>query len=460
MITFKSLILGLIFCDVFLVASAADKTKKVPQAIQAQRPQQWWYERHEEKLLEVKNNDAELVLIGDSITHYWERSPSYSYFFGDRKTLNLGYGGDQTQNVLWRIQNGELEGLNPKVVSLLIGTNNSNNCTPAATLLGIKKILTELQIRLPKAKILLSSILPRGVQKLDQKNRQVNKSLPALADNKSVFFLDVYGKFLNADGSQNMQLYYHDGVHLSDKGYFVWANAMETFISQQLNDTPKDPNPVSAIIPTPQNGDRHKAKVKEATERDHDLIFIGDSITHFYDRSGNWGMPVWEKYYKHRKAFNLGFGGNTTGHVLWRLQNGQIDGQNPKVAVLMIGTNNTHVRKDKAEDTYKGIEKIIALLKKKLPKTKILVLSIFPRGEDNKDPLRQENEKVNQQLPNLADNQRVFHLNINDAFLDSEGRLSRKIMPDLLHPNTAGYETWAKAMEPTLSQLLGDSQVD
>ena len=163
MMTFKILMRCLIFFSFFLAASAADKTKKNPPAIQAQRPQQWWYERHQEKLLEVKNNDAELVLIGDSITHYWERSPSYSYFFGDRKTLNLGYGGDQTQNVLWRLRNGELEGLKPKVISLLIGTNNSNNCTPAATLLGIKKILTELRLRLPKTKILLSSILPRGV---------------------------------------------------------------------------------------------------------------------------------------------------------------------------------------------------------------------------------------------------------------------------------------------------------
>ena len=243
-------------------------------------------------------------------------------------------------------------------------------------------------------------------------------------------------------------------------GSLLLADAMEELISKELGDQAKGPNPVSAILPSPQNGDRHKAKVKEAAASNHDLIFIGDSITHFYDREGQWGMPVWEKYYKHRKSMNLGFGGNTTGHVLWRLQNGQIDGQTPKVAVLMIGTNNTHVRKDKAENTFKGIEAIVKSLKKKLPKTKILVLSIFPRGTDNSDPLRQENQRVNKMLPILADQKTVFHLDINQAFLDDDGKLSRTLMPDLLHPNTKGYEVWAKAMEPTLSQLLNDTPVN
>ncbi|WDE97599.1 GDSL-type esterase/lipase family protein [Lentisphaera profundi] len=435
------------------IAFALPKTiSPVPQV------HKWWTERHQQKLNE-RSTEVDLVLIGDSITHYWERSPSYGYFFGDRKTLNLGYGGDRTQNVLWRIQNGELNGLKPKVISLMIGTNNSNHFSPEDTLLGIQKIISGLRLRLPQTKILLSSILPRGVQELDQKNRTVNNSLASLADNESVFFLDVYNQFLGADDKLNMELYYRDGVHLSDQGYFVWANAMENFISKELGDKAKDQEPVSAIIPSMQNGDRHKQKVKEARESNHDLLFIGDSITHFYDREGNFGVPVWNKYYKHRNAMNLGFGGNTTAHVLWRLQNGQIDAQSPKVCVLMIGTNNTHVRKDKAENTFKGIEKIVELLKKKLPKSKILVLSIFPRGADPSDPLRQENEKVNAMLPLLEDNKTIFHLDINQAFLDKKGHLSREFMPDLLHPNTKGYEIWAQAMEPTLSQLLGENML-
>lgn len=444
----------LLICFANIAFAQPETINPVPQ------PHKWWTERHDFKLQEVAKGDVDLLLIGDSITHYWERSPSYNYFFGDRKILNIGYGGDKTQNVLWRIKKGELEGLKPKLISLMIGTNNSNNFTSKETFVGIQKIISELRLRLPQSKIMLHSLLPRGVQELDQKNRIVNKSLPELADNKNVFFINLYDKFLNADGSQNMKLYYHDGVHLSDQGYFVWANAMETFISKELADIAKDPKPVSAIIPVAQNGDRHKAKVKEAAESNHDLIFIGDSITHFYDRGEEWGTPIWDKYYKHRKAMNLGFGGNTTGKVIWRLQNGQIEGQTPKVCVLMIGTNNTHVSKDKAENTYKGIERIVEVLKQKLPSSKILVLSIFPRGKDHSDPLRQENQRVNKMLPSLADNKTVYHLDINQAFLDKDGKLSRELMPDLLHPNTKGYQVWSEAMEPTLSKLLNDTPVN
>jgi lysophospholipase L1-like esterase len=445
-------LIHLLFIANFAIA-AQQTTVPVPQ------PHQWWAERQQEKSLEIAKADVDVLLIGDSITHYWERSPSYGYFYGDRKVLNLGFGGDKTQNVLWRLEHSKFQRLKPKVISLMIGTNNSNHFEPQETLAGIQKIISELRFRIPQSKILLHSILPRGDQNLDKKNLSVNYSLPELADNKNVFFLNLYDKFLNSDGSQNTKLYYKDGVHLSDQGYFVWANAMESFISKELKDTLKDPNPPSAIIPIAQNGDRHKAKVKEAAESNHDLIFIGDSITHFYDRVGDFGISVWDKYYKHRNAMNLGFGGNTTGKVIWRLQNGQIEGQAPKVCVLMIGTNNTHVSKDKAENTYKGIERIVEVLKQKLPSSKILVLSIFPRGKDHSDPLRQENQRVNKMLPNLADNKTVFHLNINQAFLDKEGDLSRKLMPDLLHPNTKGYQVWAKAMEPKLRQLLGENML-
>lgn len=445
-------LIHLLFIANFAIATP-QTTVPVPQ------PHQWWAERQQEKRLEIAKADVDVLLIGDSITHYWERSPSYGYFFGNRKVLNLGFGGDKTQNVLWRLEHSKLQRLKPKIISLLIGTNNANNFSPKDTLAGIQKTLSELRLRFPQSKILLTSILPRGVQELDQKNRIVNQSLAEFADNESIFFLNIYQRFLNKDGQLNMALYYKDGVHLSDQGYISWGNAMEGYINKALGDKARDPNPVSAILPTPQNGDRHKAKVKEAATSNHELIFIGDSITHFYDREGQWGMPVWDKYYKHRNAMNLGFGGNTTGHVLWRLQNGQIDGQTPKVTVLMIGTNNTHVRKDKAENTFKGIEQIVETLKKKLPGTKILVLSIFPRGTDNSDPLRQENQRVNKLLPSLADQKTVFHLDINDAFLDEQGKLSRTLMPDLLHPNTKGYQVWAKAMEPTLSQLLNEPAV-
>ena len=155
-----------------------------------------------------------------------------------------------------------------------------------------------------------------------------------------------------------------------------------------------------------------------------------------------------------------GFGGDRTEWVNWRLQNGEVAGIDPKVVVLMIGTNNTHVGEDAPEETLAGIASNLRTIRHHLPNAKVLLLSIFPRGEGPDDPLRLLNEQVNARLPELAAaDSAVTLLNINESFLEEGGRLPRELMPDLLHPNTKGYEVWAAAMEPTLSALLGDTAV-
>ena len=168
---------------------------------------------------------------------------------------------------------------------------------------------------------------------------------------------------------------------------------------------------------------RHQEKLAEiarrrAAKERTDLVFIGDSITHGWE---NDGRQVWERLYKPHNALNLGYGGDRTENVLWRLQNGEIDGIEPKVAVLMIGTNNTGLRLEDPALTLAGIKRDIAELKKRLPRTKILLLAIFPREEKPDGTLRQMNEKINQVLPKLADGKKVFFLNINQAFLGADG---------------------------------------
>jgi beta-glucosidase len=154
------------------------------------------------------------------------------------------------------------------------------------------------------------------------------------------------------------------------------------------------------------------------------------------------------------ERFRLGFGGDRTENVLWRLQHGEVDGLAPKVAVLMFGTNNTGHRQEDPKTTAAGIKRNIEELQKRLPDTKILLLAIFPRGEKPDDKLRQINDKINTIIAGFADNQKVFFANLNQAFLQPDGTLSRDIMPDLLHPNEKGYEIWAKAMAPELAKLL------
>ena len=220
---------------------------------------------------------------------------------------------------------------------------------------------------------------------------------------------------------------------------------------------------IPALSPEPQTAawaqswwmPRHEQKLAEGRQRKGavDLLFIGDSITHGWESGGK---SVWDEFYGRRRSFNIGFSGDRTEHVLWRFQHGEIDGLTPKVAVLMIGTNNTGHRQDKAEDTSAGVAAILEELKQRTPTTKVLLLAVFPRGQTSAHPLRQLNARINVSLKTLADNERVFFLNINSVFLEKDGTLPRAVMPDLLHPNSAGYRLWARAMEPTLRELLGE----
>jgi beta-glucosidase len=181
------------------------------------------------------------------------------------------------------------------------------------------------------------------------------------------------------------------------------------------------------------------------------VVFIGDSITHGWE---NEGAKVWAREFQKFNGLNLGFSGDRTENVLWRLQNGEVDGIAPKLAVLMFGTNNTGHRQEDPALTAAGIRRNIEELQRRLPNTKILLLAIFPRDEKPSGNLRQINEKVNALLSTYADNRKVFFLNLNQAFLQPDGTLSKDIMPDLLHPNEKGYQIWAEAMRPTFNRLM------
>ena len=184
-----------------------------------------------------------------------------------------------------------------------------------------------------------------------------------------------------------------------------------------------------------------------------DLLMIGDSITQGWDDEG---LPVWNAYYGRRRAVNLGFNTDRTEHVLWRLHHGEAQGLAPKVAVVMIGTNNTGVSHDPPEATVAGIQAILTTLRARLPETKILLLGIFPRGASADDPLRLVNVAVNDRLRECADFQHIFYLDLSLLYLDKGGRLSQDLMPDLLHPNELGYRVWAQGVEAMLKQLLGE----
>ncbi|HVS64226.1 MAG TPA: platelet-activating factor acetylhydrolase IB subunit [Thermoanaerobaculia bacterium] len=199
---------------------------------------------------------------------------------------------------------------------------------------------------------------------------------------------------------------------------------------------------------------RHEQKLADLAARaEVELVMIGDSIVHGWEEAG---QDVWEQYYGDRKAFNLGFAGDRTEQVLWRLANGAVGGIQPKLIVLMIGTNNTGHRQDPPAQTAAGIRSILDDLQRRLPSARILLLAIFPREANASQELRRLNDEVNREIARYEDGERIFFLDLNDAFLDADGTLSEEIMPDLLHPNERGYRLWAEAMEPTIQRLLGE----
>jgi beta-glucosidase len=200
---------------------------------------------------------------------------------------------------------------------------------------------------------------------------------------------------------------------------------------------------------------RHEQKLDEknrlvAAGTPPQLVFIGDSITNYWETTGR---EVWQRHYAPYHALNLGFAGDRTENVLWRLQHGEIDGIAPKVAVLMIGTNNTGFRAEDPRTTAAGIRRIVDEIHRRMPGTRVLLLAIFPRGEKPDDDLRGINARVNRIVAGWKD---VRFLDIGAAFLNPDGTLSKDVMPDLLHPSEKGYEIWQRAMDPVLQQLLND----
>jgi lysophospholipase L1-like esterase len=180
-----------------------------------------------------------------------------------------------------------------------------------------------------------------------------------------------------------------------------------------------------------------------------DIAFIGDSITQGWE--GN-GKNVWTNYYGKRKCLNFGVGGDRTQHVLWRFENGQLDGIKPKAAVLMIGTNNSNKDDNTEGEILEGVQAIVAQIRQRLPEAKILVLGIFPRGQTFSTQ-RGKILQINQALAKLADGKMIHYLDFGSQLIEADGSISRSLMPDYLHLSPAGYEIWARAIEPKLKEM-------
>jgi lysophospholipase L1-like esterase len=206
-----------------------------------------------------------------------------------------------------------------------------------------------------------------------------------------------------------------------------------------------------ATEPRSRDDARHQSFLEVARAGNIDVLFVGDSITDWW-RQEQRGLAVWNEYFAPLRAANFGIAGDTTQGVLWRMQNGELDGFQARLIVLMLGTNN--INRNANADIAQGNRAIVDEFRRRQPGAKVLILGVFPRGAAPDNPFRAAIKEINAQLAAIADNSRVFYMDIGDAFLAPDGTLPVDVMPDGLHPNTKGYQIWADAIVGRVRELL------
>ncbi len=209
-----------------------------------------------------------------------------------------------------------------------------------------------------------------------------------------------------------------------------------------------------AVTPTKRKSyqSRYEKKLQEAKTLGHSakILFLGDSITHFWE---TYGKEVFERDFKKYNTIDAGVSGDRTENLIWIIEkSGILDPLDPQLVVMMIGTNNAGHKKAKGgtgvQATAAGIRRSLTAVRERFPKAKILLFAIFPRGKDANDRARRQNEKVNHIIQNFTDGENVIWVDINDKLMNPDGTIDDEMMPDKLHPRKKGYEIWSAAIMP------------
>jgi len=214
---------------------------------------------------------------------------------------------------------------------------------------------------------------------------------------------------------------------------------------------PEGGNPVETAAPRMDWVVRFGETLARTKGKHYDLVFDGDSITDFWQDPKR-GKPVWDARYAPLNAVDFGVAGDRVENVLWRLAQGQGAEADPKLVVLMVGTNNLAL--NTPDEIAGGIRTLVAAYLAQCPHARLLLLGIFPRGGNAGDPLRAKIAAINPQLAKLDDGLRVTYLDIGAKFLEPDGTLTKEVMPDALHPGTKGYRIWADAIEAEVEKTF------
>ena len=474
-----------------LLFAAMLSTTPCPQSTDAGG---WWQKRLAEKNKLIVSGGSKVVFLGDSITHFFETGGSGSgktvwdkyWAVEPYKALNLGFSADRTEHLLWRItEGGQLDGYEAKAVVLMIGTNNTGqrNDPVADTVCGVKRILSVIRERQPKARTILCAIFPRGEKPdhpMRMKNARINRELQKYADGRNVIWCDFTDRFLCSDGILPSGIM-PDYLHPREEGYYIWTAAVLPYVNAILRG---DDGLLPSTYPARQIAEAHDAARIEALRpitrimqpswrgadwwgdrlernrnfiRDHrgqiDYVFAGDSITHFWE---DFGGKAYAAITNSHVVLNLGYGGDQTQNLLWRFRNGELDGYKAKVVMMLIGTNNNGIGGYKPEYTAEGVKACLDEIRLRQPQAKVVLCGYLPRAVGTKDGdpasdggANARNRKTNELIRKFADGKTVIWLDMYDKFL-VDGKIPKELMGDFIHPTEKGYEIWLDSLRPYL----------
>jgi lysophospholipase L1-like esterase len=251
----------------------------------------------------------------------------------------------------------------------------------------------------------------------------------------------------------------HDGGHTDGpnwKYFIAWADKLVRHAG---------PAPALAAEPAPRTDQNsmiaHQQFVEKARKGGIDIYFEGDSITRRWAAADYPELLAnWNQNFLGWNAADFGWGADKIQNILWRLNNGELDGVNPKIIVLLDGTNNAAdivLSGDDARvaDITKGFQAVLRVMQAKAPGAVIILTGIFPRNDNM--PVMPAIDKINRKLAKLADGERIRYLNINGKLADADGSLFDGMMNarDKLHPTVKCYQVWADALKPIFTELLG-----
>ena len=418
--------------------------------------------------------DAQVAFVGDTQTWQWKFSGKgvwrTEFVVAPYRAVNLGENGLTLAKAQERVGDWLSATPNAKAYVVSLGNVDVRLPRPAPlidTVLDADRLVKRLLADNTNAVVVLMPVWPAGATPDDSVLRRadaLNGCLSRLSVDARVFWCDCSSQLKTPSGRLPRGVMPGKNYEFPAPRLFsVWAAAVKPYLDFALartnlptppdrlsdfaDEVPDDSRPSTCIPEHRINGEvwgderwwlkRLGEKREQALrEKEFDLVMLGDSITHTWEwerRSGKWHQALTNEF----RTLNLGFSGDRVEHLLWRLENGQLDGYRAKSFALMVGTNNYL---DRPEDVAAGIKAVLELVTARHPESKVILMPIFPRGTA-KDPTRAKNEKTNALIRPLADGKKVVWLDFNARFLDAEGDV-KKMFPDRLHPNLDGFGVW------------------